>query len=163
MLHKKVTLTQKQHHSSSNCTHASIHHSSLLLSGVSIVSALFLLIIILILKVFLTKLPHTTLTTIIRYGPTTAIWRSAELGEGVTERLIFSLTTTLFPCFCCSAIPTSPYIFILVYACFLAAGVWMLELNLYQSSRSLSSHTAGFLSQQRFIFTHSRLFSEEGM
>ena len=49
-------------------------HHSLLLCGVSIVGALFLVIILLILKVLLTKLPHTTSTITIRY-------RSTEGGE----------------------------------------------------------------------------------
>ena len=40
---------------------------SLLLCGVSIVGALFLIIIVLILKVLLTKLPHTTTTITIWY------------------------------------------------------------------------------------------------
>ena len=40
---------------------------SLLLCGVSIVGALFLIIILLILKVLLTKLPHTTTTITVRY------------------------------------------------------------------------------------------------
>ena len=42
-------------------------HHSLLLCGVSIVGALFLIIVLLILKVLLTKLPHTTSTITIRY------------------------------------------------------------------------------------------------
>ena len=42
-------------------------HGSLLLCGVSIVGALFLIIILLILKVLLTKLPHTTTTITIWY------------------------------------------------------------------------------------------------
>ena len=37
-----------------------MHHCSLLLCGVSNVGALFLIIILLILKVLLTKLPNTT-------------------------------------------------------------------------------------------------------
>ena len=57
-----ATPTAKLLHSHNN----NMHHS-LLLCGVSIVGALFLVIILLILKVLLTKLPHTTSTITIRY------------------------------------------------------------------------------------------------
>ena len=73
----RVALTQEhiQHYSHSNNT-SCIPYSSLLLYGVSI--GTLLLIVILVLKVLLMKLPHMILTTTIRCGPTAMTRKSAE-------------------------------------------------------------------------------------